>query len=166
MMSSAILPLKLRIVLSDPFSDVSYICVVYVYNDCHRTNHNHRSKMVLMSYLSDAYDAFSSSCASFSLLLSPHALPISEVNGVIHFRHTFNRKVADDSVKIKDHQVKNGWGSATAPDLFFSHLYQATILIRLTTVITDAKDVRGKAIGKGPNQILCTFNGKFADDSV
>ena len=68
---SAFLPLKLRIVLSDPFSDVSYLCVAYVYNDFHRTNQNHRSKMGLTSHLSDAYNAFSSSCASFSLLLSP-----------------------------------------------------------------------------------------------
>ena len=50
------------------FSDVSYLCVVYVYNECHRTNQNHRSKMGLTSHLSDAYNAFSSSCASFSLL--------------------------------------------------------------------------------------------------
>ena len=75
MLSSAIFPLKLRIVLSDPFPDVSYLCVVYVYNDCHRTNHNHSSKMGLTSYLSDAYDAFSSSCASFSLLLSLMTMP-------------------------------------------------------------------------------------------
>ena len=27
-------------------SGVSYICVVYVYNDCHQTNQNHCSKMV------------------------------------------------------------------------------------------------------------------------
>ena len=39
-----------------------------VYNYCHWTNKNHRSKMGRMSHLSDAYDAFSSSCASFSLL--------------------------------------------------------------------------------------------------
>ena len=70
MLSSEILPLKLYIVLSDPFSNVSYLCIVYVYNDCHRTNHNHRLKMGLMSNLSDAYNIFSSSCASFSLLLS------------------------------------------------------------------------------------------------
>ena len=31
---------------------------------------------------------------------------------------TFNGKVADDSVSIKDHQVQNGWGSTAAPDLF------------------------------------------------
>ena len=34
---------------------------------------------------------------------------------------TFNGKVADDIVKIKDHQVQNGWGSAPAPNLF-SHV--------------------------------------------
>ena len=65
------LPLKLRIVWSDHFPEFSYFCVVYVYNDCHWRNQNHRSKMGLTSYLYDAYDAFSSSCASFSLLLSP-----------------------------------------------------------------------------------------------
>ena len=73
-MSSAILPLKLRIVLSDPFSYVYYHFVPYIYNDCHRTNQNHRSKMGLTTHLSDAYDAFSSSCAYFSLLLSPMAM--------------------------------------------------------------------------------------------
>ena len=70
MLSSENFPLKLRIVLSDPFSDVSYFCVVYVYNDCHQRNQNHRSMMGLTSHLSDAYDAFSSSCASFSMLSS------------------------------------------------------------------------------------------------
>ena len=69
-MSSAILPLKFRIILSDTFFCISYLCVVYVYNDCHRTNQNHRLKMGLSSHLSDAYNNFSSSCASFSLLLS------------------------------------------------------------------------------------------------
>ena len=52
------------------FSDVSYLFVVYVYNDCHRKNQNHCSKMGRTSHLSDAYDAFSSLCASFSLLSS------------------------------------------------------------------------------------------------
>ena len=54
----------------DPFSDVSYLCVVNIYNDCYQTNQNHRSKMGVTSHLSDAYDAFSSSCISFYLLLS------------------------------------------------------------------------------------------------
>ena len=67
-LSSVILTLKLRIVLSDPFPNVSYLCIAYVYNDCHQTNQNHRSKMGRTSHLSDAYDAFSSLCASFSLL--------------------------------------------------------------------------------------------------
>ena len=57
-------------VLSDPFYDVSYHCVAYIYNDCHRTNQDHCSKMGLTSHLSDAYDIVSSSCAYFSLLLS------------------------------------------------------------------------------------------------
>ena len=68
MLSSAIMPLNLRIVLLDPFSYVFYLCVFYVYNDCHRTNQNHRSKMGRTSHLSDTYDAFFSSCASFYLL--------------------------------------------------------------------------------------------------
>ena len=45
------------------FSDVSYLCVVTVYNDCHETNQNHRSRMGWTSHLSDTYDTFSSSCA-------------------------------------------------------------------------------------------------------
>ena len=69
-LSSAILPLKLRIILSDPFSNVSYLFVLYVYNACHRTNQNHRLNMGLTSHLSDSYDTFSSSCFSFSLVLS------------------------------------------------------------------------------------------------
>ena len=43
MLSSAILPLKLRIIWSVPFSDVSYFCVVYVYNDCPQMNQSHQS---------------------------------------------------------------------------------------------------------------------------
>ena len=70
MLSSAIFPLKLSIVLLDPFSNISYLCVVYIYNDCHQTNQNHPSKMGRTSHLSDANDAFSSLCASFSLILS------------------------------------------------------------------------------------------------
>ena len=53
------------------FASVVVACVVYVYNDCHRRNHNHRSKMGRTSHISDAYDTFSSLCASFYLLLSP-----------------------------------------------------------------------------------------------
>ena len=48
-----------------------FFYVAYVYNDCHWRNQNHRSKMGLTSHLSDDSDAFSSSCASFSLLLIP-----------------------------------------------------------------------------------------------
>ena len=44
--------------------------VACVCNDCHRKNQSRRSKMGLTSHLSDAYDAFSSSCFSFSSLLS------------------------------------------------------------------------------------------------
>ena len=48
-----------------------YLCIAYVYNDCHQNNQNYRSKMGLTGHLSDAYNAFSSLCASFPLLLSP-----------------------------------------------------------------------------------------------
>ena len=61
---------ELRIVLSGPFFYASYLCVVYVYNYCHCMNQNHHSKMGWTSHLSDAYDTFSSSCASFYLLSS------------------------------------------------------------------------------------------------
>ena len=62
MLSSAILPLKLRIIGSDPFFDVSYSCVVYVYNDCPQTNQSHHSqhsRTGMTSHLFYAYDAFS-----------------------------------------------------------------------------------------------------------
>ena len=64
-LSSAIFPLKLRIVWSDTSSGVSYFCVACVFNDCHRKNQSRRSKMGLTSDLSDAYNDFSSSCFSF-----------------------------------------------------------------------------------------------------
>ena len=44
--------------------------------------------------------------------------------------------------------------------------HQATILIRPMTVITDASDVKRRAIGKLSNKIMRIFNGKAADDSV
>ena len=62
---------SVKVVLSDSFSNVSYFCVAHVYNDCHWRNQNHRSKIGMTSHLSDACDAFSSSCTSFSLILSP-----------------------------------------------------------------------------------------------
>ena len=40
-------------------------------NDFHWKNQSRRSKMGMTSHLSDGYDAFSSSCFSFSSLLSP-----------------------------------------------------------------------------------------------
>ena len=48
-----------------------FFCIVCVCNNCHWKNQNRRSKMGLTSHISDAYDAFSSSLFSFSLLLSP-----------------------------------------------------------------------------------------------
>ena len=71
MLLSEIFPLKLRIVSSDPFPDVSYRCVTCVCNNCHEKNQSRRSKMGLTSHLSSAYDTFSYSLFYFSLLLSP-----------------------------------------------------------------------------------------------
>ena len=59
------------------FSDVSYFCVACVCNDCHWKNQICCSKMGMMSHLSDAYDAFSSSWFSFSLLLSPMTISLA-----------------------------------------------------------------------------------------
>ena len=44
--------------------------------------------------------------------------------------------------------------------------HQVTILIRPTIVITDANNVRGRAIRKISNKIMRTFNCKVADDSI
>ena len=76
-LSSANFPLKLRIVWLYPFTGVYYFCVAYVYNDCHWNNQNHFSKMGLTSHISDAYNAFSSSWASFPLLLSPMTMTLT-----------------------------------------------------------------------------------------
>ena len=65
---SAILLLNLRIILSDPFLDVSSFCIACVYNECHQKNQIRRSKMGLTSHLSNTYDAFSS-CFLFFLPL-------------------------------------------------------------------------------------------------
>ena len=73
MLSSAILPLKLRIIWSGTFSDVSYLCVVYVYNDCPQMNQSHQihhSRTGLTSHIIYAYDAFSSFYFSFFYVLS------------------------------------------------------------------------------------------------
>ena len=42
---------------------------------------------------------------------------------------TFNVKVSDNSVQIKYDQVKNGWGSATAPDLFLTIVESLKMII-------------------------------------
>ena len=71
MMLSATLPFKLRIIWSGPFPDVSYSCVVYVYNDCPQTNQSHQShhsRTVLTSHLFYAYDAFSSFIDSLNMI--------------------------------------------------------------------------------------------------
>ena len=61
------------------FPGVSYFCVACVCNDCCRKNQSRRSKMGLTSHLSDAYDAFFSSCLSFSLLLSPMKMSLTNL---------------------------------------------------------------------------------------
>ena len=67
---SATLPLNVRILLSDPFSDGSSFYIACVCNHCHRTNQNCRSMMGPTSHLSCVCDAFSSYCVSFSLMTS------------------------------------------------------------------------------------------------
>ena len=64
---------------SDSFSDVFSFCITCVCIDCHQKNQSRRSKMGLTSYLSDAYDAFSSSCFSFSSLLSPMKMSLTSL---------------------------------------------------------------------------------------
>ena len=59
MLLSEILPLKLSIVGSDTLFDVSYLCVVYAYNDCPQMNQSHHLRMGLTSHLSDAYEKLS-----------------------------------------------------------------------------------------------------------
>ena len=78
MLSSAILSLKLCIFLSDPLSNVSYLCVVYAYNDCPRMNQSHHLRMGLTIHLSDAYDTFSSFC--FSFVLVPSLMTMNSTN--------------------------------------------------------------------------------------
>ena len=46
-----------------------------------------------------------------------------------------------------------------------THL-QATTLILLMTVITDASDEKNKTSEKGSDQTMRKFNGKIADDRV
>ena len=73
MLSSAILPLKLRIIWSGHFSNVSYFCVFYVYNDCPQMNQSHQShhsRTGLTSHLFYAYDIFTSFYFSFFYVLS------------------------------------------------------------------------------------------------
>ena len=44
--------------------------------------------------------------------------------------------------------------------------HRATILIHPTIVITDANNVRGRAIEKSVDKTMRTFNRKFADDII
>ena len=55
----------------DYFSDISSFCIASICNYWHGKNQSRRSKTSLTSHLSDAYNNFSYSCFSFSLLLSP-----------------------------------------------------------------------------------------------
>ena len=44
--------------------------------------------------------------------------------------------------------------------------HRANILIRPKIVIKDANNVRLRAIGKGSDKIMHTFNGKVADNII
>ena len=69
-LSSATLPLNVRIIWLDPFYDGSSFYVACVCNHYHRTNQNFRSMMGLTSHISCVYDTFSSYHVSFSLTTS------------------------------------------------------------------------------------------------
>ena len=69
-MSSATLPLNVRIILSDPFPDRFSSCVVCVCNHCCGTNQNFRLMIGLTSTLFCAYDSFVSYRFYFSLMKS------------------------------------------------------------------------------------------------
>ena len=66
MLSSETLPLNVRIILSDPFSDSFYSYAVCVYNHYRKKNQNFRLMMVLTCPVSCVYDAFSSYFVSIS----------------------------------------------------------------------------------------------------
>ena len=70
-----------------------------------------------------------------------------------------------DSPSKKKKQDENKKRCKHKKDDFQTH-HQATILIRLTIVITDTNDIRGRAIRKISDQIMRTFNGNVADDSI
>ena len=70
MLLSATLPLKVRIILSDPFPNRFPFYVSCVCNNCRQTNHNCLLMMGLMIHLSFIFDAFSSYGVYFSLMTS------------------------------------------------------------------------------------------------
>ena len=63
--------------LMGSFFDVSDFCVACVCNYWHWKNYSHRSKMGLTSHISVAYDIFSSLYFSFSLLLNPMTMSLT-----------------------------------------------------------------------------------------
>ena len=79
MLLSAILPLKLRIVSSDSVSVASTFCIACVCNNCHQKNQSRRLNMGQLSHLADADDAFYSSCFSFSSILSPMKMSLTNL---------------------------------------------------------------------------------------
>ena len=44
--------------------------------------------------------------------------------------------------------------------------HRQAILIRPMTVNIDARDIKGRALERGYDKVMGTFNGKVADDSV
>ena len=74
-----------------------------------------------------------------------------------YHRHTCNQRKIN---VIRKKSVRNT-GKMTCQ----TH-HQASIPIRLTTVITDASNVRRKAIGKRIRKNMRTFNSKFSDGSI
>ena len=87
------MPLKLCIILSGPFSYVSYYCVVYVYNDRPRMKQSpqsHHSRTGLTSHIFYAYNAFSSFYFSFYYVLS--------LTMMTNLTNMMNQMVADQGV--------------------------------------------------------------------
>ena len=44
--------------------------------------------------------------------------------------------------------------------------HQETILVRLTIMITDKNNIRGRSIGKMTREVMRTFNDKVSDNSI
>ena len=85
---SATLPLNVRIIWSDPFSDRFSSCVVCVCIHCCWTTQNRCLVMGLTNHLSCVYDDFSSYRVSFSLMMGLTIMilgPGHLVRAVFHF---------------------------------------------------------------------------------